>query len=608
MTGKRFLSFLFALLLIVTAVIPLFACGEEPQPNPDKGNPGGGYLGDPVCKSVTIKSYPTRSEYNEGEVYDPKGLVFDALFDIDGEDELIENMTYADCTYTYRGQPLTGDVTEIKFNCFSYEFTVSVTVLSANYTGITVSLPNFKPAYFVDTPVDLSALRVVAQSSDKGDITLNTGSYKLFDNEKEITVDSNYILTAGEHTFKVTFRSYEKTLTTTAYNEADVKVSGISVDPNGINVGVGVQDYVNLTRMIVNVDYTLQDGTETDLKKAVTGWTIKLADNTEIEDLTRFQIEESTTNFIVSYGGMEVNYALTGSFYDALVITRRDGTTSRNVTKGSSFTTTYLVQAVVTGTTKVAEVPTAEVVLKSVKSGVTADTTNDTVFDEAGELSVIVGWRSLSTTVECKVLDGYTVFTKDFIQENGTKSEVFDETRGSKYYIQVGGGKNAKYCNDNGYDYAGDLNNDQITLTVHFWSEAAGKANLVMNASSACRGNTEIDTWKPTTMLPINIRRDNAFRIYKDAAMTDEIVIDESVVLPGFTSEKYAYADSEKTEGYYGKFDSEGRAYDPMCWTAWKPVSLGTIDIVEGDNIIVIAKFNSNKPCNVYSIEIQLMG
>ena len=84
-----------------------------------------------------------------------------------------------------------------------------------------------------------------------------------------------------------------------------------------------------------------------------------------------------------------------------------------------------------------------------------------------------------------------------------------------------------------------------------------------------------------------------------------DISIADSVELPGFVSQKTTY--ERPNEPGYGRFDDEGRAYDPACWTQWQPVNFGKIKLKKGDNVITMKTVNGMLS-NVYKLGVSFVA
>ena len=601
MAKRKIFAFLLALVLSLALVFSFAACGEENRDPTEGGGPTGNTNNDPYCIAVDIKSEPTKLDYFAGELFSPSGLLFDATFMIDGKEEVITNMTYTDCTYTNKGVPLTADVDKIEFDCFTFKFSIDITVTDVSYTGIEVSLNDVPGNVFTGETVDLTKLEVKALTADD-EVVLPADSYTLTDNGKQITPSQYYELTKGAHVFEASFLTYKDSVTVTAWDEADMTLTGITVDTSGIGKTFVVQEYVNLTKARVIGLYESKDGTEVALGKEITGWTIKKKDGSEIENPAAYQLENALEEFTVTTAdGKTAEFSLSVVYYDQLEVARRDGTTTATVTKNSNFATAYIVKLRVKGSDKETEVNPAQYTITAVRDGVTIENaTTENVFAESGTVTVTVSYFGMKQAVTVNVLDGYVVYTKDHIKTADIQAD-------DKNFVEIPAGTTIKSenPNDNGYEYIGDVNESDV-LIFHIWSEVAGKANVVVNASSTVKTNISLGQWRPTETADLQFN--TVMEVYKGRDLTEENKYDipDTVMLPGFVSQKVAYEEGDPyaTLG----LDDKGRAYDHMVWTNWQPVNVGTIDLVEGDNIVTLRYCggSGDGKCNIYSLEVQL--
>lgn len=601
MTKKKIFAFMLAVILSFTLVFSFTACGEESGKGPIDGNPSGGGSEDPYCIGIEIKSEPQKLTYNAGEVFNPSGLVFDATFMIDGKEELITNMTYTDCTYTHKGEALTADVTKIEFDCFTYKFSVAINVIAVDYTAIELSLNGLPSDVFTGETIDLTQLQVKALTAD-GETVLSADSYTLTDNGKEIAASQYYEMTKGAHKFEAKFLDLTDSVTVTAWDEADMTLTGITVDTTGIGKTFVVQEYVNLMKARVVGLYESNDGTQVALGKDIDGWTIKKKDGTAIENPTAYQLENAVEEFIVTTpDGRTAEFSLSVVYYDQLEVARRDGTDSDTVTKNSNFATSYIVRLRVQDSDKMTEVnPAQYTITATLDDEPIENATTKNVFANSGTVTVTVSYFGMEQAVTVKVLEGYVVYTKDHIN-------TADITAENKNFVEIPEGTviKADNPNDNGYEYIGDVNGND-TLIFHIWSEKAGKANVVVNASSTVKTNISLGRWRPTETASLQFN--TVIEAYKGKELTDEnkLLISDDTVLPGFVSQKLAYEEGDP----YAELglDDQGRAYDHMVWTNWQPVNIGTIDLVEGDNIVTLRYCggSGDGKCNIYSLEVQL--
>lgn len=601
MTKRKLFSILAALVLALTLAFSATACGEsDPEGN------GGGKLptnDDPYCIAVEITSMPTKLAYKEGDIFDPKGLKFDATFMIDGKEEVIEDMTYADCDYTHKGEALTLDVTSIEFDCFTYKFSIDITVEPSAYKSLKINSEKIPANVIAGSTVDLTLLSVSGVYSNNEEVVLDAGSYVLKDNGTEVTPSAFYALSEGKHTFTVEFLELSQSFELTAWNKSDLTVSGLEIDTSALGASFVVQDYVNLDKIKVSRTYTADGGVT--VTEEVSKWTITKADGSAITNATSYQLLEQEETFKVTADGTEGTFKITATYYDTMEIVLRDGSEENVATKNSNFATAYMVRLSISGSDKYTEVNPAQYTISATRNGTPVEgATVENVFSEAGEVVVTVTYRGLTESVTVNILDGYVVYSKDHCT-----TEQFEQNPDYKNFVEIPPGTTikAQNPNDNGYEYIGDVNSTDV-LIFHIWSDVAGKADIIANVSSTVKTNTEVGQWNPTETAELQFN--TVFEVFKGSDLTEEnkYTVPDTAVVPGFSSEKTAYDESESDKAYYNKFDSQGRAYDPMIWTNWRPVTVGEIDLVPGDNVVTLRYCggNGDGKVNIYSLELRV--
>lgn len=227
---KKFFSALTAILLAVTLA---FSVGCQPGQSDDGGTkrPPKITEGD-VCIDLVITHMPTKTEYKQGEKFNPAGLVFDAVYEngFDGDTKL--NAGDLD-SWEPRGA-LAADVTEIKLSFEGYQKAIPITVLAKQLNGMEITREPDIKAYSVGDELDLTGLTVRADY-EEGVVEHET-AYKVTDasgkeyktgtvleeavKDLELTVS----LTAGEVTKTDTFVIHVDTL---------IKVQAEDVVPEG---------------------------------------------------------------------------------------------------------------------------------------------------------------------------------------------------------------------------------------------------------------------------------------------------------------------------------------------------------------------------------------
>ena len=525
MTKRKLFSILAALVLALTLAFSATACGES---DPEGG---GGKLpanDDPYCIAVEITSMPTKLAYKEGDIFDPKGLKFDATFMIDGKEEVIEDMTYADCDYTHKGEALTLDVTSIEFDCFTYKFSIDITVEPSAYKSLKVNAEKIPANVLAGSTVDLTALSVSGVYSNNEEVVLDAGSYVLKDNGTEVTPSAFYALSEGKHTFTVEFLELSQSFELTAWNKSDLTVSGLEIDTSALGAAFVVQDYVNLDKIKVSRTYTADGGVT--VTESVSKWTITKADGSAITNTTSYQLLEQEETFKVTADGTEGAFRIAATYYDTMEIVLRDGSEENVATKNSNFATAYMVRLSISGSDKYTEVNPAQYTISATRNGTPVEgATVENVFSEAGEVVVTVTYRGLTESVTVNILDGYVVYSKDHYT-----TEKFEQNPDYKNFVEIPPGTTikAENPNDNGYEYIGDVNNTDV-LIFHIWSDVAGKADIIANVSSTVKTNTEVGQWNPTETADLQFN--TVFEVFKGSELTEEnqYTVPDTAVVPG---------------------------------------------------------------------------
>ena len=137
MTLKR-TKFYRLISVLLCMIIAFFGFGCAKTPGGDSSSSSGDKKtnNDPFVTAVEITSKPEKTEYFAGEKFSPRGLKFNATWNIDGEVEIID-MTYSDCeSYTHKGEGLTKDVSKITFTIGGFNFDVPITVPAFDFTGL----------------------------------------------------------------------------------------------------------------------------------------------------------------------------------------------------------------------------------------------------------------------------------------------------------------------------------------------------------------------------------------------------------------------------------------------------------------------------------------
>lgn len=132
------------------------------------------------------------------------------------------------------------------------------------------------------------------------------------------------------------------------------------------------------------------------------------------------------------------------------------------------------------------------------------------------------------------------------------------------------GKDDAKYSSNKGY--LGEIKKGN-SMNVHIWSEKERLVEISMTAASGVITVDSKNSWKPYETADIQLNK-----LLKATANSNNISIDDNVILPGTIT----------------PFNEDGtRTYNPLIWTNWKVVDLGTMRLKKGDNIIYVELTNA---------------
>lgn len=132
------------------------------------------------------------------------------------------------------------------------------------------------------------------------------------------------------------------------------------------------------------------------------------------------------------------------------------------------------------------------------------------------------------------------------------------------------GKDDAKYSSNKGY--LGEIKKGN-SMNVHIWSEKERLVEISMTAASGVITVDSKNAWKPYETADIQLNK-----LLKATANGNTISIDDNVILPGTIT----------------PYNEDGsRTYNPLIWTNWKVVDLGTMQLKKGDNIIYLELTNA---------------
>lgn len=179
---------------------------------------------------IEISAQPTKLKYEVGDIFDPTGMVVNALYD-DGSKKEVKD-------YTYNKNPLSESDTKITISYKGKTATVNIEVkFVLKVTGISVEVSPTKTKYVVGETFDPTGMKIVAVYND---------------NTKKVITDYTYDkkepLTLEDKTVTIKYENFETTVSIIVEEEA---ISGIKVtklpeklayipgeafDPKGIEV------------------------------------------------------------------------------------------------------------------------------------------------------------------------------------------------------------------------------------------------------------------------------------------------------------------------------------------------------------------------------------
>lgn len=200
---RKIISLVLAVLLAAALCFSLSACGETKPSGPSNTDKNK----DPYVTKVDITKMPTKTEYYEGEIFDPKGLTFDATWIIEGKEKVI-SLGYGTCQdWTHKNEPLTSDVTKITFTLYGCTFDVAITVKPMASLNFIIDSSMIKAQYTTEDTINLTQIEAYLKEGDSNYMTVSHENLIITDNGTEIPLEDryDYSTTAGTHEFKVTY-------------------------------------------------------------------------------------------------------------------------------------------------------------------------------------------------------------------------------------------------------------------------------------------------------------------------------------------------------------------------------------------------------------------
>ena len=172
---KKILSLMAVAVIAVAMVIAVAGCAAS-------------------LESIEVTSAPDKTQYVEGQKFDPEGMKITAVYS-NGEEEEVTDYTFAPA-----GELKTTD-TEITITYEGKTVTQKITVSEKVVTSIEITAQPTKTAYNVGETFDAAGMKVVATYNDKstGEIT----DYTIRPSRPLCVNDENVYITSGDVTLTV---------------------------------------------------------------------------------------------------------------------------------------------------------------------------------------------------------------------------------------------------------------------------------------------------------------------------------------------------------------------------------------------------------------------
>ena len=170
--NKKLLSFGATCLFALTSLVAV-SCGEGPVNNsiPSNGNSIGlNEEGEPYVTSLEIVTMPTKTIYNEGEIFDGSGMTLKAVWshkDEETGENIAEDLSTFDVQYSK--EPLKSNATSVTVTYENKSVDVPIKVNSVVITGLNIfNLPNMTTFTTNEKfTLDGLILHVVLENGDK---------------------------------------------------------------------------------------------------------------------------------------------------------------------------------------------------------------------------------------------------------------------------------------------------------------------------------------------------------------------------------------------------------------------------------------------------------
>lgn len=155
------------------------------------------------CTDMIVKTMPAKLEYNEGDIFDPAGIVFDAVYR-NGYDGDI-NLGADSLRIVKPDGPLTANDKKARLTYKNFTKEIDITVNPKDAKSLAIEREPDVKAYSVGSVLSLSGL-VVKATLDDGSTEIATG-YTITDENGKIYTDGTVLDKTGDIVLTVTYRN-----------------------------------------------------------------------------------------------------------------------------------------------------------------------------------------------------------------------------------------------------------------------------------------------------------------------------------------------------------------------------------------------------------------
>ncbi len=232
--AKQFLMLLFMLLFSVCLGIAVAGCNDPAGQTPSGGGGGGGGANDEdyYIVSVEMVTPPTISNYGEGDVFDPTGMVLKVIWN-DGWEQIVTDGQ--NCIFSPSGE-ITVDTESITATYDDKTFTLPISV--NRMTGISMTSQPARTLYAEGEAFSTTGLKInaVLENGETGkvitDYTLSDNAAALSPTDTKVTVSYAYRDTTLTYDIPVTVVDKDAVITLEA--EGGTVVGGEKVTKSSL--------------------------------------------------------------------------------------------------------------------------------------------------------------------------------------------------------------------------------------------------------------------------------------------------------------------------------------------------------------------------------------